>query len=335
MRKRAFSLIEMLVAAAVIALLSAILFPVASYALSKAKAQPKDNVGMIAKAAIQYGSDYDDRIPIMVNGTWRNLKNVRDGNVTVYGNQRTDAWPLLTLPYVKNRELFVDPARGDKPGIWSGPALATDDPAFSAVKNTYRMQSRHPMYGVNHIFLSPLVIPASKMSDTTPTDFIEGESHTFTEADDPSGTVFYTASQHGFLPTTTTDVVGTLDSGLGFFSVTAPGMWKMQVDGSRYIAFWNGTECSGDWCGDRLPNVRGKQRSTQSAYMDPKSSGNNVAFLDGHVKFLKDTQMAAGTDYIRAVPRNFGSQEGRGGGAVITDKNRYLWNLNANYYGAY
>src|SRR5436853_2988725 len=196
MKRKAFTLIELLVVIAIIAILAAILFPVFAQAKKAAKkAASAQNNRQIALADIMYGSDYDDTIAIMINGPYRDLRNVRDGVNTAYDEGRTDGWPLLVLPYIKSRGLYVDPGRADTHNIWSSPAHASADAGYDGLGASYRNQSRFSFYGVNYLFDSPLLIPANKMSDATPTDFMAGEAHTFTEADDPSGTVFYTESQ--------------------------------------------------------------------------------------------------------------------------------------------
>jgi len=336
MKRKAFTLIELLVVIAIIAILAAILFPVFAQAKKAAKkAASAQNNRQMALAGVMYGGDFDDGIPVMVNGDWRGLRNVRDGDLTQYGTQRTDGWPLLVAPYIKSLGLYVDPGRGDTPGVWRGPALASADAGYVAIKNTYRNQSRDSMYGVNYLFLRPLLIPASKMGDTTPTDFMSGESHTFTEADDPSGTVFYTESQFGYLSTDllVTDFLGTLESAHGFFGVNAPGLWNVLASSSvPYVIFWNGTDCSGDWCGDFDPATTGRQKETNSVYIG-YNDGANATFLDGHVKYLKDNALAAGTNYLSATPNSV-VPGANGGGATITDKAAYIWNLKNYYYGA-
>lgn len=332
--QKAFTLVEALVATASLCILGSILFPLVSGTLQRAKTSNAGNLKRIARAAILYGDAYEERIPIMVNGAWRNMRNVRDGDLTQYSEQRTDAWPLLLLPYLKgDRQALVDPRRGDAPGIWSGPALASADPGYIATKNTYRNQNRHPMFGVNYYFLSPMVIPASKMGDTTPTDFMRGEPRPFFQAWEPAQTVFYTVSMVGMESSDglTSDMVGRLNTAMGDFAANAPGMWY-PASSVPYVQFWSGTDCSGDWCGDITPQTPDKLRSTSTTYFEEPSRKNNVAFLDGHVAMLSDVQMAAGTDYLTATP-NSAVAGANGGGAHIVDKSKYLWNFDDNYYG--
>lgn len=336
-RKRVtgMSLTELLVIAATICVLSAILFPVFKQAALTSSKSNSGNLKKIVRAAIHYGDDYDERIPILANGAWRNLKNTKDGVMTAYGDQRTDFWPLLLLPYVKNVKTYADPMRDDTHKIFSGPALASSDPGFDPYGATYRNQNRNPFFGVNYLFLSPLTIPSSKMSDATPTDFAVGEVRRFFAADDPSETVFYTPTMAGRVPATAEDNVGVRQIDRGFFGANPPGMWTILIAStSPYVVQWSGSNCSGDWCGGDIdPAQPGVQTSQSFFYEDSQKAGNNVAYLDGHVKFTKTVDLAAGTNYLSATPADGGSGA-FGGGAQITDKTKYIWNLDDNFYGA-
>jgi len=334
MKRKAFTLIELLVVIAIIAILAAILFPVFAQAKKQAKkAASAQNNRQLALAHLMYAGDYDDNICVVINGPYRSLKNVHDGVLTTYGEQRTDGWTKLTSPYIKSRGIFVDPGRADVHKIWSGPTLAPGDPGYDPYANTYRNQSRYPFYGINYLFDSPFLIPADKMSDATPTDFMAGEAHATTEAEDPSGTVFLTESQLGYLPQTSTDNQGVLDTGHGWWGINAPGLWDVLVPSTvAYVIWWTGTYCSGDWCGDKDTTLTGQQKSTNFVYIG-YNDGANTTFIDGHVKYMKDGALAAGTNYASATPQDGGSGY-FGGGASITDKTHYLWNLNDNYYGA-
>jgi len=336
MRRLGFSLVELLTIIAIIIVLAGILFPVfRQAAAAQGNHESAFNLKKIARAVDQYGEDADGGIIIIANGRYRNLLNIRDGVLNTYEEPRTDLWPLLLLPYLKKRELYVDPERGDEHNIYAFPAHASIDTGYDATGATYRNQSRFPMFALNYLFLSPFAIPASKLSDATPTDYMVGQGHKFDEADDPSNTVFFTVAQRGYIPTTTTDVLGELDTTRGFFGVNAPGLWDLivptQTDG--VIVFWDGTNCSGDWCGSDINPVQpGVQTSENFFYRHAGSTGNNVMFLDGHVSFKNASQLAAGTDYLTASPSDGGTGY-FGGGAHITNKSQYLWNLNDYYYG--
>ena len=332
MKEKKLSIIDLLVIVAIISVLSSILFPVFAQARAAQKRSNDFNLKKIIKASEHYSQDYDNYFPIVINGPYRDLRNVDDGQLTEYGEQRSDMWPLLLEPYLKDRSLYVDPSRGDTWGIWSGPPLASSDRGYNATANTWRNQSRFPMFAVNYLFASPFIIPEGAETQDTPTDFMVGEAHSFDEAVDPSNTAFYTVSDRGYIPTTSTDAVGTLDSTRGFFGIDAPGLWDVLASSTQpYISFWTGTDCSGDWCGTDLdPSMAGKQTSEGFVYKNVALQGNNAAFMDGHVTFRTEAQLAAGTDYLTATPQGVLL----GGGANITDKSQYMWNLNSNFHGA-
>src|SRR2546423_287664 len=110
MKRKAFTLVELLVVITIIAILAAMLFPVFAQAKKAArKTASAQNNREIALAGLMYGGDYDDTICVMINGRWRDVENVRDGVNTSYGAGRTDGWPLLVVPYIKSHGLFIDP----------------------------------------------------------------------------------------------------------------------------------------------------------------------------------------------------------------------------------
>jgi len=309
MKKHAFSIIELLTVVAVIVVLAGILFPVFRGAAAQGRHSNEFNLKKMSHALDMYSHDYDDHIIVTSNGYYRDLLNLRDGNLSTYGEGRTDLWPLLLLPYLKDRELYVDPERQDVNGIFSQTPHATNDPGYNPLGATYRNQNRLPMFGLNYLFTSALRIPAGKLADATPTDFMISESHAFSQVDDPANTVFYSESSRGYIPTTSTDVIGTLDSTRGFFAIDAPGIWDILVAStSSYVVFWDGTNCSGDWCGaDVDPVTSGIQTRENYFWKSAGTQGNNILFLDGHIKFQTATQLAAGTNYLSSGPTDGGS----------------------------
>ena len=281
--KKGFTLIELLVVIAIIAILAAILFPVFAQAKQSAKKiSSLSNNKQIALAAIMYGADYDDNIPLFHNGS---LANVRGTALP-----RADSWVWLIQPYIKNLQLMVDPGRGDTIQVWGSGPLAW-----------YGNQNRFPLYGINYLFVAPFP------------NCDNGESRSFTQADAPAETVFFTESR-----------LFNLDDNRGYYAANAPGMWPNIAPHAVYCIYWDGSACSGDWCGSST--LAKKMTASVSTFY---GQGPNVTWIDGHAKYLKDSGLAAGTDYTTAVPGGLAN----GGGAVITDKTKYLWNLDGNYYG--
>jgi hypothetical protein len=321
--RRGMTLVDALVGAAASSVLGAIVFPIL---IPRSRESNVVSLQKISTAAVKYGDDFDERIPLSMNGPFRDLVNVHDGKLTNFGEHRADMWPLLLVPYLKDRKILVDPERKDRYSIFAGPPLAPGDKGFVETKNTYRNQNRFAFFGMNYLFLSPLIIPAERMSDKMPTDFMAAEPKEFFNAFDPHATVFFVPSTRYHMEP---------GDSRGFSDVNAPGTWAVfSASTVPYVAFTNGTPCSADWCGQDIdPKKPGRQTSEAAFYPDPGQMGNNVSFLDTHVKFLKSSELAAGTDYLTASPQGFGMPD-KFGGAVIIDKHRYIWNLDDNYYGA-
>jgi prepilin-type N-terminal cleavage/methylation domain-containing protein len=96
MRKRGFTLIELIVVIAIIAILAAILFPVFAQARAKARQTTcVSNLRQIGTGLMMYVQDYDGRYPIFA------FVNCRPGYDAIWTNE--------VLPYTKNDRIFVCP----------------------------------------------------------------------------------------------------------------------------------------------------------------------------------------------------------------------------------
>ena len=101
MRQRGFTLVELLVVIAVIAVLSAILFPVLAKAREKARqTRCLSNLKQIGLALGMYATDYDEMYPALWTGYTR----------TVYAH--------LLMPYMKSTQMWTCPAEPTQ--SWSG-----------------------------------------------------------------------------------------------------------------------------------------------------------------------------------------------------------------------
>ena len=114
-RQSAFTLIEILVVVAIIAILAAILFPVFSRARAQAReTSSRSNLKQIGLAVHQYAQDYDSKSPI-IRIMWSKTN----------GQEKTDVLsnpqsPIVVLePYIKSRQIFTFPGavNGLKDGI--------------------------------------------------------------------------------------------------------------------------------------------------------------------------------------------------------------------------
>lgn len=120
--RRAFTLIELLVVISILALLAAILFPAFSRARENARrANCQSNLKQIALGWLQYAADYDEYLPLSVDGDSGDAQN---GGWMFYQGRRGPE-PLQFLPsrgalfpYLKSAQIFVCPsdARGGETG---------------------------------------------------------------------------------------------------------------------------------------------------------------------------------------------------------------------------
>lgn len=123
-RNRAFTLIEILVTIAIIAILAAILFPVFARARENARRSScMSNEKQLALAALQYTQDYDERLPPHYN-----FRSTTSG----------DPWMNIIQPYIKNSQVFFCPSSS---GFNSSAALTTSNIAYGW---NYYYLSRQP-----------------------------------------------------------------------------------------------------------------------------------------------------------------------------------------------
>lgn len=115
-RQSAFTLIELLIVIAIIALLAAILFPVFSTAREKARESTcMSNLKQLSLGILQYCGDFDERLPYAI---------MEDGGVgTVAGNSGYRwYWEDAIYPYVKSSGVYscpdTSPGAGAGLGIW-------------------------------------------------------------------------------------------------------------------------------------------------------------------------------------------------------------------------
>lgn len=106
MQRPAFTLVELLVVVAIIALLAAILFPVFGRARENARRSAcQSNLKQLCLAAIQYTADYDER--------WMAISST---SATTVPNTLLDPvvrWSAVMDPYVKNPQIYMCPSKAN------------------------------------------------------------------------------------------------------------------------------------------------------------------------------------------------------------------------------
>ncbi|BCM91854.1 hypothetical protein IAD21_03731 [Abditibacteriota bacterium] len=101
----AFTLIELLIVIAIIALLAAILFPVFARARENARrASCQSNLKQIGLGIIQYAQDYDERLPFFFYGA-----NGDASDPATVANARYK-WMDAIFPYIKSEQVFMCPS---------------------------------------------------------------------------------------------------------------------------------------------------------------------------------------------------------------------------------
>lgn len=132
-RLAAFTLIDLLVVIAVIAILDAIPFPVFAQARDKARqASCLSNIKQLGLAVSMYTQDYDEMFP--VHAYWEGNWNTSEG--------KAEYWQGRVLPYIKSLDVFRCPSdSGTSAGTADGSdAGARVSYAFNSVVGTDQVQ---------------------------------------------------------------------------------------------------------------------------------------------------------------------------------------------------
>jgi prepilin-type N-terminal cleavage/methylation domain-containing protein len=172
MTRRAFTLIELLVVIAIIAILAAILFPVFAQAKKAAKqTQSLSNVKQVGTAHSIYLTDFDD---VTVPLYWY------DPSLSATSNQGFTYYPMLLLPYTKNRQMFLCPLdTNDDPLLHDSQGHSRFDPA-----NQYHdyITGANPSYGYNYAYLNTYQPPFTYSGVSATALGSTAETITFAEA---------------------------------------------------------------------------------------------------------------------------------------------------------
>jgi prepilin-type N-terminal cleavage/methylation domain-containing protein/prepilin-type processing-associated H-X9-DG protein len=265
-RTRAFTLIEVLVVTAIIAILAGILFPAAAQAKIAAKRIVSiSNLKQIGLASMMYAGDFDDGLPLFANGNALDVGNP---------SPRVDTWVWTIQPYLKSLQVMIDPAMGDPLGAYgSGPNA------------TFWNQDEYPDYGVNYVFLAPWEYDSSGLCTRSGSVTTSGGSH-------PANTIFYAESYQPVEDAYYNPTGGYTP--YGNWIVTAPAMLSILGTSPTYC-IWPGMDWSQHPIGFNNGNPFTAEASQRYNY------GGNVAMLDGHALYMTNDREASGTDWATSA----------------------------------
>lgn len=290
-RKRAFTLIELLIVVAIIAVLAAILFPVFSRAKEQAKATVcLSNFKQSTISIMIYQNDYDDRYVLSKYST--------DPDATSKDDR---TWVQLVLPYSRDFRLYHCPS--DYTMRPESQAVFDEDLVPGDSYSRYYTASKRTNLGYNYLYLSPLVL-SSVLTGT--------RSRTGTEIFDPANMLVLGDSVHEI------DEDGNPQGG-GSYLIVPPCRYALEGTFRRDTFrldvpdqfIYQGNLAWG------LPGSKGNQATSRdSGGLWPWHANHlTAAFADGHIKRVTLDQVADGCNVRPAWAGH------------VYDRSKYLWDL--------
>ncbi len=275
MTRRAFTLIELLVVTAIIAILSAILFPVFAQSKNAAKrTKSLNNMKQIGVASVLYLGDYDDVTPPIY---YVDCNDTRFPTAAGFFY-----WGLLLLPYTRSEQVLLCPA-----DTADDPTLSVDGYGRFDMRNPYHLLivGANSSYGYNAFYLSARIMsPDPNGTNPMPYHFVGRNA---SEIARPAGTVaFAEATMMGLTSSTTHELV---QNPVGYARFYPPCGPTNGVCDRRYA--WSGPA--------------DKPHSTGQIWSRFDKDKTIVAWLDGHVKVTSRLGLKGEGADPASMDRNF------------------------------
>jgi prepilin-type N-terminal cleavage/methylation domain-containing protein/prepilin-type processing-associated H-X9-DG protein len=176
--------------------------------------------------------------------------------------------------------------------IWACPSIGHDnrgDFTPGHPRAWWRNQMRFPNYGYNYLNLSKIE-----------GDCVTTTAYSLAAVAKPAETIQFVDSR-----------IETINAGSAW--INDPTGWpRVAPAADECIYYWGTTLALGGW------NWPADQAQPQTmGYTAPRhTDGENVSWVDGHVKFMKWQALAAGTNFAQGVLQD---------DVTLTDKEKYLW----------
>lgn len=262
MKKHGFTLVELLVVLAIIAILSALLFPVLKSAKESAlRSTCQSNYGQALRAQSMYSNDYDDRY--VVSGYL----------VSTDDPVKNRLWPQLLQPYFHNFSTFVCPADNTKrpkfEEIFSADLSLADPEAKSF------LLAQRTNLGYNAYYFSPMVASGAALMP---------RAITTSEIGNAANTIIMLDSVW--------TVKNDQPSGGGRWIVKPPCRFT-NLNGLRVDTSNDNTNLSVDEAGWTQPNTSDRFGGAWAWHGEFMT----VAYSDGHVKAIRPAKLTDGCNF--------------------------------------